>query len=132
MTALTKPKVKGKHHRVFTVWKSESGALANDWYWHCNARNGELICTGGEGYKRRGHAIKMAASFMRPELGDVLLIDGVQIPVPIQQPKPIAWMSQESLRAIKLGLGSGKGTVPVHLAPSRVSTIALCLAAVAP
>lgn len=31
----------------------------SEWRWHLRSRNGRLVAASGEGYKRKGHCLKM-------------------------------------------------------------------------
>ena len=40
---------------TFKIYRDEKG----EWRWHLIARNGRILADSGEGYKRRGKAIRM-------------------------------------------------------------------------
>jgi uncharacterized protein YegP (UPF0339 family) len=35
------------------------GRVSREWRWRALGSNGQIVATAGEGYKRRGHAVKM-------------------------------------------------------------------------
>jgi uncharacterized protein YegP (UPF0339 family) len=45
--------------RQIEVWKSPADG---EWYWRLRGRNGRVLAVGGEGFQRRGGAIKGARS----------------------------------------------------------------------
>ncbi len=85
MSAPTKPKIKGKHRRIFEVYRTPPGddghAPSQPWRWRCWAKNGQIIATGGEAFAGHDHAARMARSFMDTDLfaPDVLVVDGVLV-----------------------------------------------------
>lgn len=58
----------------FDIFKS---ATNGQWYWHLRARNGQIIATSGESYKRAAHAISGIGKLVR----DLRRLDEVPLEV---------------------------------------------------
>jgi hypothetical protein len=50
---------------IIEIWPVE-GEGRTQWYWHCQADNGRIVCTSGEGYVNKADAIVAAARYHEP------------------------------------------------------------------
>lgn len=50
--------------RTLQYWKAPN----KQWYWHLRARNGKIICIGGEGYLREATMFKTLRAIFAPEV----------------------------------------------------------------
>lgn len=58
-------------------FSGEVTVAKGDWYWRVTARNGRKVAVGGEGYKRRQAAMRMARLVTRAT--SYVVVDGATI-----------------------------------------------------